>query len=113
MMAGMRAGVVEELEAFIADEDLWCDDALAAMVGRLAAEPDEASLTLAANLGAVLARSRAGPMSQALVADIEGIVYPRLWKVMEAVWDELPDAELRTRLVGLDDRLAPLLGLAS
>ncbi len=37
MMAGMHAGVVEELEAFIADEDLWRDEALAAMVGRLAA----------------------------------------------------------------------------
>lgn len=109
MMAGMRAAVVEELEAFIAAEDLWHEDELAAMVTRLAAEADGPSRTLAANLEAVLQRCRAGPVPNHLVADIEGVVYPRLWKVMEAVWDGLPDAELRTRVAGLDDRLAPLL----
>ena len=105
--------VVEELEAFIAGEGLWRDDELAAMVGRLAAESDEASRTLATDLGAVLARSRAGPLPRSLVADIEGVVYPRLWKLMEAVWDGLPAAELRTRVTGLDERLAPLLDPSS
>ncbi len=109
----MRAAVVEKLEAFIADEDLWHEDALAAMVGCLAAEADGAWRALAANLAAVLARCQASPLSRSLMADIEGVVYPRVWKLMEAVWDELPDAELRTRVAGLDDRLAPLLGQAS
>jgi len=54
-----------------------------------------------------------GPLSKGLVADIEGVVYPRLWKLIEAVWDGLPDAELRTRVSGLDDRLAALLGTGS
>jgi len=52
-------------------------------------------------------------MPRRLTADIEGVLYPRLWKLMEAVWDGLPDAELCTRVVGLDDRLAPLLDRAS
>jgi len=109
----VHAAVAEELETFIADGDLWRDDRLAAMVERLTAEPDEAWRTLAVDLGAVLAHSRMGPLSKGLVADIEGVVYPRLWKLMEAVWDGLPDAELRTRVSGLDDRLAALLGTRS
>ena len=83
------------------------------MVARLAAEPDGASRTLAENLAAVLERSRSGPITRRLTADIEGVLYPRLWKLMEAVWDGLPDSELRTRLALLGDRLAPLLARAS
>ena len=112
-MSIVRADVVQELEAFIADEGLWHADGLEAMVTRLADEPDRASRTLAENLDKVLARSRAGPIPRRLTADIEGVVYPRLWKLMEAVWDGLPDAELCTRVAGLDDRLAPLLDRSS
>lgn len=83
------------------------------MVARLAAEPDGASRTLAENLAAVLERSQSGPMTKRLTADIEGVLYPRLWKLMEAVWDGLPDSELRTRLARLGDRLAPLLARTS
>ena len=112
-MAIVRAEVVNELEAFIADEGLWDTDGLETMVTRLADEPDRASRTLAENLARVLVRSRAGPIPRRLTADIEGVLYPRLWKLMEAVWDGLPDAELCTRVAGLDDRLAPLLDRSS
>lgn len=113
MMACVRADVAEDLETFIAGEGLWQADELDAMVTRLACEGDAASRTLAADLGAVLARTRAAPVPRRLAADIEGVVYPRLWKVMEAVWDDLPDSELRTRVAGLNVRLAPLLDRTS
>ncbi len=106
----MRREVVDELVAFIAVEGLWDAEALATMVAHLDAEADPVSPVLAANLGAVLERIRRAPVSVRLTADIEGVVYPRLWKVMEGVWDGLPEAELRTRASGLDARLAPLLG---
>lgn len=109
----MRAEVVDELEAFIGEEGLWRQDRLQAMVDRLGGEPDDVSRRLGADLAAVLARSRAGAVPSSLVAEIEGVLYPRLWKVMEAARDHLPDAELRTRLRALDRRLTPLLGDAA
>ena len=39
-------------------------------------------------------------------ADVEAIIYPRLWKVMEAARDGLPDAEMRTRIEVMNRRLA-------
>ncbi|MFP5319190.1 MAG: hypothetical protein ACLGI2_12985 [Acidimicrobiia bacterium] len=105
----MRHAVVEELERFIGDQALWRPDELQTMVARLRTEPDEISHRLAATLEAVLDRLRAGPLPTRLVADIEGVVYPRLWKVMEAVWDELPASELCNRATVLDRRLAPLV----
>ncbi|MDP9452234.1 MAG: hypothetical protein M3P97_02325 [Actinomycetota bacterium] len=105
----MRREVVAELEAFIGGESLWDAEALGAMVARLEAEPDSVSPVLAADLGAVLERVRRGPVPVRLAADVEGVVYPRLWKVMEGVWDDLPEAELRTRARVLDARLSPLL----
>lgn len=107
----MRSEVVDELERFIGSEGLWSDDGLAAMVARLEseAESDIVCRGLAANLTAVQRRQRSGPVPIRLVADIEGVLYPRLWKVMEAVWDGLPTAEVSIRLHALDERLAPLL----
>lgn len=105
----MRVEVVDELEAFIGDEGLWRNDQLELMVDRLRGEPDEVSRQLGAGLAAVLARSRAGGVSTSLVADIEGVLYPRLWKLLEAARSSLPEAELHTRLRALDRRLSPLL----
>lgn len=105
----MRREVADELEAFIGNEGLWHEERLQAMVAHLEAEPDQVSRSLANDLAAVLHRSRSGPVSTHLAADVEGVVYPRLWKLMEAVWDGLPEAELRTRLEVLDHRLVRVL----
>jgi hypothetical protein len=105
----VRPEVVDQLETFISEEGLWSQERLQAMVERLEAEADAVCHRLAADLSAVLRRSRSRPVPTSLVADIEGVLYPRLWKLMEAVWDGLPEAELYTRLQGLDRRLAPLL----
>jgi uncharacterized Zn finger protein len=109
----VRREVVDELEAFIASEGLWDAEALGTMVTSLEAEDDRVSALVAANLKSVLARIQREPVSIHLSADIEGVVYPRLWKVMEGVWDDLPEAELQTRASGLDARLAPLLETSS
>lgn len=101
--------VVDQLERFIAAEGLWRPDDLGALVASLAGEPDEVCRALAADLSALLARTLRGPVPIRLAADIEAVVYPRLWKLMEAVGDGLPEAEQRTRLAVLGGRLAPLV----
>ncbi|MGI9120189.1 MAG: hypothetical protein ACR2G7_08745 [Acidimicrobiales bacterium] len=105
----MRAEVVEELEGFIARGDLWRPDKLDAMVEHLEVEDDPVARQLGANLDKVLRRSRRQALPLRLAADIEGVVYPRLWKLMEAVWDGLPECELQIRVEALVHRLAPLL----
>jgi hypothetical protein len=44
---------------------------------------------------------------------VEAVVYPRLWKVLEAVRAELPEGEQRTRVHVLNRRLARLLAAES
>ncbi len=105
----MRAEVVDELEGFIASDDLWRPAQLEAMVGCLEVEDDPVARRLAANLGKVLRRIQCQPVPDRLAADIEGVIYPRLWKLMEAVWDDLPESELHIRVEALVHRLAPLL----
>ncbi len=108
----MRAAAMEDLEAFIGRGQLWDPIELAALVERLeAAGGETADPTLhqiARFLHAVLVRQQIGPVSPGLAADIEGIVYPRLFKVMEAVWDDLPAGELRIRIEVMNRRLSRL-----
>lgn len=61
---------------------------------------------LAHPLRAVSLRMRMGEVSRRMANDIEGILYPRIWKVMEAARDGLPDGELRTRIEVLNRRLS-------
>lgn len=106
----MRLAIVDELERFIGAQSLWHHDELGLMIDRLRAENDDVCHRLAANLAAVRRTIEQGGLATRLVADIEGVVYPRLWKLMEAVWDDLPASELATRVTVLDHRLAPLVG---
>lgn len=48
-------------------------------------------------------------MDSRLRRDVEGILYPRLWKVVEAVRDGLPSGEQLNRVRALDRRLHDLL----
>ena len=108
----VRTEIVDELEEFVRLGSLWDDAACAAMVERLLAESEEHDDWLPARLGrfieAVLIRNRMGNVSTHLVCDIEAIVYPRLWKLMEAVRDGMPDGELRTRIEVMNRRLSRL-----
>jgi hypothetical protein len=101
--------LVDDLEEFIRAGSLWDPPALEGLIERL---EDEARTThdaipqmLAHSLRAVL-RIGMGGVGQRMTNDVEGILYPRIWKVMEAARDGLPDGELRTRIEVLNRRLS-------
>jgi len=106
-MAGMRAALVDELEEFIRRGALWERDELEALIERLEREPDDPIPTLLAHpLRALCLRLSMGEVPTRMANDVEGILYPRIWKVMEAARDGLPDGELRTRIEVLNRRLS-------
>ena len=98
------------VEEFVRRGKLWNEDDLNALIGRLESEADATDdpipRQLSAPLRALLVRMRIGTVPNRLASDVEGIVYPRLWKVMEAARDGLPDAELRTRIEVFNRRLS-------
>lgn len=106
----MRPEVVDDLEEFIRAGRLWHEEDLSALVARLERESDETDdplpRMLSRPLSSLLWRMRIGELPPRFADDVEGIIYPRLWKVMEAVWEGLPDGELRTRIEVLNRRLA-------
>lgn len=108
----MRVEVADRLEAFVESGALWDGGSLGLLVGWLAEESDTTDDPLPARLGrfldAVRLRQRLAAVPAPLRAEIEAIVYPRVWKVIEAIRSGLPDAELRTRLEVMNRRLARL-----
>lgn len=108
----VRAEVADDLEGFIEAGSLWDPSALAAFVARLAVIAEEDSDPLVGRLGrfleAVRLRQQVGEVPPRMRAEIEAVVYPRGWKVIEAVRADMPDGELRTRLEVMNRRLARL-----
>ena len=108
----MRTAVADELEAFVEAGGLWDEASVARMVDWLAEESAATDDPLPARLGrfldAVRLRQRVSNVPAPKRAEIEAIVYPRVWKVIEAIRTGLPDAELRTRLEVMNRRLARL-----
>lgn len=108
----MRVEVAEELEAFIESGALWDPPAVEQVVSWLAAESAATADPLPGRLGrfldAVRLRQQVGALSAPKRAEIEAIVYPRVWKVIEAIRSGLPDGELRTRVEVMNRRLARL-----
>jgi hypothetical protein len=108
----MREEVADRLEAFVESGALWDDAAVGEVVAWLATESESTGDPLPARLGrfldAVRLRQRVADVPAPKRAEIEAIVYPRVWKVIEAIRASLPDAELRTRLEVMNRRLARL-----
>lgn len=108
----MRDAVADELESFVEAGALWDADGVGRMVGWLQEEStttgDPLPARLARFLDAVRLRQRVGTVEGSKRAEIEAIVYPRVWKVIEGIRTGLPDAELRTRLEVMNRRLARL-----
>lgn len=103
----MRAALVDELEEFIRRGALWDSGELEALIERLEGEADDPIPPLLAHpLRALLVRMSMGEVPTRMANDVEGILYPRIWKVMEAARDGLPDGELRTRIEVLNRRLS-------
>lgn len=104
--------VADDLEEFVRLGHLWDEQECAAMVQRLSAETDQTGDPLPGRLGrfleAVSIRTRISEVSSALRVQIDAIVYPRVWKVIEGIRDGMPDAELQTRIEVMNRRLARL-----
>jgi hypothetical protein len=106
----VRQELAEDLEEFVRAGQLWSPADLGKLIARLEEESDQTGdplpRMLAKPLGSVLTRLEIGEVDSRFANDVEGIVYPRLWKVMEAIWDHVPDGEMRTRIEVLNRRLA-------
>ena len=106
----MREELVVELEAFIQDRSLWERADLELIVARLRGESDATGdplpSLLAHPFNSLLVRLQIGEVPSRMAREVESIIYPRVWKVMEGVRDGVPDGELRTRIEVLNRRLA-------
>lgn len=105
----VRSDLVDELEDFVGRGDLGSGEDVGALVRRLRSEAEErgdgnASL-LADALRPLLSRVQAGGVPRCTLHELEAIVYPRMWKVMEAALGGLSDGEVRTRITALGRRL--------
>jgi hypothetical protein len=86
----------------------WDEAELADLVDRLAALRETPVSELAIGFAGVQARLQAGDMAEPLRREVEAVIYPRLWKVLEAVRAGLPEGEQRARVHVLNRRLARL-----
>jgi hypothetical protein len=106
----VRLDLVDELEEFVRRGQLWDPTELGLLIDRLEKEAidtdDPIPSMLARPFNSLLVRQRMGNLPPRMAHDIEGIVYPRLWKVMEAARQGMPDGELRTRVEVMNRRLA-------
>ena len=102
--------MVDEIEEFVRRGRLWQADELRDLIDRLEREAeatdDHIPHLLCTPLKSLLVRLQMGTVPPNIAADCEAILYPRLWKVMEAARDGLPDAELRTRIEVMNRRLS-------
>jgi len=105
--------VVEVLEGFIERGEMWDVPAMEAIVDFLEAETDATGdripLMLAKVFAAILLRTKMAPMDEHLAVDVQAHVYQRLYKVLEAAYDDLPEAEMRTRIEVFQRRLSRMI----
>ena len=86
----------------------WDAATLADLAERLRALGPSPVAGLAHGFAGVGLRLEAGDVPAPLRREIEAVVYPRLWKVLEAVRAGLPEGEQRARVDVLNRRLARL-----
>jgi hypothetical protein len=110
----MRAAVADQLEDFVERDGLADAATVAGLVDQLEAETrhtgDPNPSRLAAALSALLPHLGGRGLPARTAHEVEAIVYPRLWKVMEAARSGLPAGELRTRIEALDRHVSRRLG---
>ena len=105
----MAPHVVAFLEDLFEVGITWDEAELADLVDRLAALRDSPVAELGSGFAGVRHRLQAGEMAEPLRREVEAVIYPRLWKVLEAVRAGLPEGEQRARVQVLNRRLARLL----
>jgi len=87
----------------------WDEAELAGLVDGFAALGRSPVAELAEGFAGVRNRLETGDMTEALRREVEAVIYPRLWKVLEAIRAGLPEGEQRARVQVLNRRLARLL----
>lgn len=109
----MRPEVVEALEGFIERGEMWDEQAMEHMVdfleGQSVETGDRIPLMLAKVFAAILLRMKMAPIDKHLAFDVQAHVYQRLYKVLEATYDDLPEAEVRTRIEVFHRRLSRMI----
>ncbi len=105
----MEPDVVGVLEQLFETDFNWDAAAMAALADRLAGLGGSPVAELAQGFTAVRRRLEEGEVPEPLRREVEAVIYPRLWKVLEAVKAGLPDGEQRSRVQVLNRRLARLL----
>lgn len=105
----MEPDVVAFLEDLCETGFSWDEAALGDLAGRLGALGRSPVGELAHGFAGLQLRLRMGDMPEPRRREVEAVVYPRLWKVLEAVRTQLPEGEQRARVQVLNRRLARLL----
>jgi hypothetical protein len=101
--------VVAFLEEFFEGGFVWDEAGLASLADRLAALGPSPVAELAHGFAGLRLRLQMGEMAEPQRREVEAVIYPRLWKVLEAVRAGLPEGEQRARVHVLNRRLARLL----
>jgi hypothetical protein len=101
--------VIDFLEQLFETGFTWDEAELADLADRLAALGASPVAELAHGFAGVRLRLLMGEMAEPLRREVEAVIYPRLWKVLEAVRAGLPEGEQRARVHVLNRRLARLL----
>ena len=105
----MQPDVIGLLEQIFETGFDWDEAHLADLARRLEALGGTPVAELADGFAGVRLRMEAGEVPEPLRREVEAVVYPRLWKVLEAVRAGLPEGEQRSRVHVLNQRLARLL----
>ena len=105
----MKPDVITLLEDFFETGITWDDAALDDLARRLAGLGRSPVAGVADGIGEVRLRLAAGEVPEPLRREVEAVLYPKLWKVLEAVRAGLPDGEQRARVQVLNRGLGRLL----
>jgi hypothetical protein len=105
----LEPDVVAFLEQLFESGFAWDEAELAGLSGRLEAFGGSPVAGLADTFTTVEFHLAAGDVPEPRRREVEAVIYPRLWKVLEAVRGGLPEGEQRNRVQVLNRRLAQLL----
>jgi len=106
--------VVGQLVRFIEEGHLWVPGELDSLLDRLVregAQVGDGSLAtrLVAGFEPLVERRRGDPLPRRVLVDLEAVVYPRLWKLIEGVQTGVLDGELNNRIDALRRGIARVL----
>ena len=109
----MDPDVVAFLEQLFETGFAWDGTELSRLADRVGALDGSPVAELSHAFTAVRLRLETGEIAEARRREVEAVIYPWLWKVLEAVRAGLPEGEQRARVRVLNRRLARLLAAES